>query len=144
MELPNKSMAAFYKRETPNVEYIVPHTTTARAADMSTGRIKSFADLEGAQYSTGGWHTYRAARTCISLAAMPCMLCTGTKTHPLRLAMVGAITKGGKYHPKLNIGPSRSRISRRVTPFFHSSTGRAALLIIPQFMASEWDGRSSI
>jgi hypothetical protein len=64
--------------------------------------------------------------------------------HPLRLTMIGGITKGGKYHPELKIGPSRARISRRVTPFSHSRTGRATLLIIPQFMASEWHGRSSI
>jgi len=47
MELPKKPMAAFYKRETPNIEYIVLHSTAVRVVDMSTGLIKSFVDLEG-------------------------------------------------------------------------------------------------
>jgi hypothetical protein len=62
----------------------------------------------------------------------------------LRLAMIGGISKGGKYHAKLKICPSRARISRRVTPFSRSRTGHATLLIIPQFIASEWHSRSSI
>jgi hypothetical protein len=56
MELLKKSMAAFYKSETPNMEYIVLYRTAARVVDMSTRLIKSFADLAGVQYSTGTAH----------------------------------------------------------------------------------------
>jgi hypothetical protein len=56
MELPKKSMAAFYKRKTSNTEHIVLRSTAARVVDMSTSLIKSFADLEGVQYSTGTAH----------------------------------------------------------------------------------------
>jgi len=64
---------------------------------------------------------------------------TATDAQMFNAAILDMLIKAGKYHPKLKVGPSRARISRRVTPFF-SCTGGATLLVTPQFMASEWHG----
>ncbi|KAE8151546.1 hypothetical protein BDV25DRAFT_138782 [Aspergillus avenaceus] len=122
MELPKRTMGAFYRRELPKMtEAVVPHEEADIATDMSTAVLTSFDDLQldpHEEYSTGAQHIsgctmlYLISRKGVyathwweSVSFAPDKIwLKKSLTQPklFKKTVIDMLTKGGRYHPKLD------------------------------------------
>ena len=121
MELPKRSIGAFYRREMPLMpEPIVPEFETAYAPEMSTAILKTFASLgPGEQFSTGVSHL--AGCTTLYLISRKGVYATHwwenvsfdpddewrdppdqTNEELFQTTVIDVIHNGETYHPKLD------------------------------------------